>query len=335
MKVITCASYIATGSSAVTDFFSEFDNCYCKGDFEFRFIFDPNGIRDLEYKLIEMNDRHNSGYAIKNYLKYAKYLNGDLFIKGYKHYMGDAFMKYTKEYVNNITELKTECWWLYDTIDKGKLFHYLNGGFRKLTHLFTKTYGTNLLKLFHSQSYYSAIDKETFYKYTKDYINKILVSLNENNSEYFMIDQLLPASNIDSYLNYFDDIKVIVSERDPRDVYLFEKVEFRSGIIPASNVHDFCEWFRIIRKHRKREIYDTSKVLLVHFEDWIYNYEETSKKVMEFVGINPENHIAPKTYLNPEISIKNTNLKVKYTRYNDDIKYIEEHLAEYLYDFPV
>ncbi len=335
MKIITCASYIATGSSAVTDFFSEFDNCYCADDYEFRFIFDPNGIRDLEYKLIEMNDRHNSGYAIKKYFEYAKYLNGDLFIKGYKYYMGDAFMKYTKEYVNNITELKTDCWWLYDTIDKGKLFHYLNGAVHKLTSCFTKAYGTNLLKLFHTQSYYSAIDKETFYKYTKEYIGKILNCLNKNNSEYLMVDQLLPASNISSYMNYFDDIKVIVSERDPRDVYLFEKVELRSGIIPAKNVHDFCEWYRIIREHRKREVYDVEKVFLVHFEDWIYNYEETGKKIMEFVGIDPKRHTAPKTHLNPEISIKNTNLKVKYPQYKDDIKYIEEHLTEYLYDFPV
>ncbi len=334
MKIITCASYIGTGSTAVTDFFSEFDNCYCTGEYEFRFIFDPNGIRDLEYKLIEMNDRHNSGYAIKKYLEYAKYLNGDLLIKGYRHYMGDAFMKYTKEYVSNITELKTESWWLYDNIDRGKLFHYLNGGLHKLTQLFSKTYGTNLLKLFHVQAYYSAISKETFYKYTKEYIYKILKCLNKNNSEYLMVDQLLPAANISSYFNYFDDIKVIVSERDPRDLYLSEKEKYRDGIIPARNVHDFCEWYRIIRKHRKREVYDADKVLLIHFEDWIYNYEATSKKVMEFIGIDPKHHIAPKTHLNPEISIENTNLKMKYPRYRDDIRYIEEHLREYLYEFP-
>ena len=290
MKIITCASYVATGSSAISDFFSEFSNCYCPGDAEIRFIFDPDGIRDLEYKIVEMNDRHNSGHAIKKYMKLAKYLNGTFCIKGYRHYMGDDFMKYTREYVDNITELKTTAWWNQEIVERGNIFHFFNGGLRRLTSLFTRTYGINLLKLFRIKSYFSAIDKETFYKYTKEYISKILTCMNKNNSEYLMVDQLLPASNVSSYFPYFDDnIKVIISERDPRDLYLFEKVEFRSGIIPANTVQEFCEWYRIIRKHRKKEIYDPDKVYL----------EE------------------------------------KYPKYKDDVRYIEEHLKEYLYDFPV
>ena len=335
MKIITCASYCATGSSAVTDFFSEFDNCACAGDFEFRFIHDPNCIRDLEYNLIENNNRHNTSHAIKKYLNYAKYVNGNLLIKGYKHYMGDAFMKYTNEYIDNITELKTEAWWHYDVIEKGRLFQYVNGIVRRFMKLFSKRLGGGLLKMFHTQSYYSAIEKETFYKYTKEYIYKIISCLNKDNLEYLMIDQLLPPSNINDYLNYFDDIKVIVSERDPRDIYLYEKVEYRSGIMPTRSVHDFCEWYRIIRQHRRKEIYDENKVCIIHFEDWIYNYEATRERLMRFVGVDSTHHTMPKTYLDPRISIKNTNLQAKYPQYKDDIKYIEENLKEYLYDFPI
>ena len=51
------------------------------GDYEFRFVQDPDGICDLEYNLVLNNHRHNSGYAIKRYEKNVKYLSGGRFIK--------------------------------------------------------------------------------------------------------------------------------------------------------------------------------------------------------------------------------------------------------------
>ena len=52
MKIITCAGYYGTGSSAVTDILGEFDNIHFMGDYEFRFIQDPGGIADLEYNIV-------------------------------------------------------------------------------------------------------------------------------------------------------------------------------------------------------------------------------------------------------------------------------------------
>ncbi|MBF1106621.1 MAG: hypothetical protein HXL52_06645, partial [Solobacterium sp.] len=53
MKIISCASYYGTGSSAITDFLSEFDNICSMTNYEFRFVQDPDGISDLEYNLVE------------------------------------------------------------------------------------------------------------------------------------------------------------------------------------------------------------------------------------------------------------------------------------------
>lgn len=44
MKIITCASYYNTGSSPVTNFFSEFDNIKSLGETEFRVLQDPDGV---------------------------------------------------------------------------------------------------------------------------------------------------------------------------------------------------------------------------------------------------------------------------------------------------
>ena len=71
----------------------------------------------------------------------------------------------------------------------------------------------------------------------------------------------------------------------------------------------------------------------INFEDMIYNYEVMSEKILDFCNIARENHIKPKTLFNPEKSIKNTQVFKKFTKYADDVKYIEEELKDYLYDF--
>ena len=60
MKVISCASYYGTGSSAITDYVSEFDGVFSMTNEEFRFIQDPDGIDDLEFHLVENHNRHNA-----------------------------------------------------------------------------------------------------------------------------------------------------------------------------------------------------------------------------------------------------------------------------------
>jgi len=68
MKKITCVSYHATGSSAIDDFFKEFDNCTSgPSDYEARLLQDPDGISDLEYNLVENPHRLNSGFALKRF----------------------------------------------------------------------------------------------------------------------------------------------------------------------------------------------------------------------------------------------------------------------------
>ena len=52
MKVISCASFRNTGSSAVTDLISEYDSVHSLTRYEFRFVHDTDGIMDLEYNLI-------------------------------------------------------------------------------------------------------------------------------------------------------------------------------------------------------------------------------------------------------------------------------------------
>ena len=142
---------------------------------------------------------------------------------------------------------------------------------------------------------------------------------------------MVPPTNVSRYTRYFNDVKVIVVDRDPRDIYLLEKVRWQWGVIPVATPEEFVTWFKITRKNKDKD--DASKVFRLKFEDLVYNYEETKDKLISFVGVPKERHTRPRSIFNPDISIKNTNMKMKISGYEMDIKYIEEHLSEYLFDF--
>ena len=100
-KIITCASYHGSGSSAISDLLKEFNNCHSCGDYEFRFIQDPYGISDLEFHLVENNHRLNSGYFLKKFKKKIDFLSGNRFFRRYEKYFNNKFKIYSYLYINN------------------------------------------------------------------------------------------------------------------------------------------------------------------------------------------------------------------------------------------
>ena len=330
MKIITCAGYFNTGSSAITDFFTEFDNCKSLGIAEIRILQDPDGVSSLEYNIIEHPHRHNTSHAIKRFIKLAKFENGNALSKRYRKLFGNNFMEYTNEYISDIVSLKAPGTWRYDAIEKGDFFYMIDALFRTIV---MKTFHRrlSLLNLTGEQCYYSNITKEEFYRFTKKYMNNLLSSASPENTEYIMVDQLVPPNNIDRYCNYVNDLFVIVSERDPRDLYINE-VEIPCGVIPIDSIEHFCEWYKITRTHRKNEEFKGNSMFL-YFEDWIYKYDETSKRIEEFVGLDEKHHTKKKHKLNPEVSIKNTRMWLRHPECKKEIAYIEKELEEYLYDY--
>ena len=70
----------------------------------------------------------------------------------------------------------------------------------------------------------------------------------------------------------------------------------------------------------------------IQFEDLIYRYDEMVSKIEEFIGLSAKDHEFPFRGMNPKRSVYNTWLFKNYP-YTDEIKYIEENLNEYIYDF--
>ena len=333
MRIITCASYYGSGSSAITDFVSEFENVHSFTDEEFRFVQDPDGISDLEYNLVENFNRHNSGHALKRYRKLIDFHAGNMFSKKYEKFFNGKWKEYSEEYVESLTDFKYNGWWQYDLLDKGNFYYFRKRVLNKLLQMtFWKNQPERTLNTMKKEiTYCSHPSEDKFLQCTRAYISKLFASVSED-CDVVMVDQIVPPTNLNRYLRYFDDIKVCVVDRDPRDIYILEKYVWRDGIIP-NDVSTFCKWYRYTRSHREFEKLDNQRVMYVQFEDLIYKYEQTTGLVSNWLNLDITKS-KPQTRFIPDKSIKNTQTWKMYPQARKDINKIEKELKEYLYNFP-
>lgn len=331
MKIITCASYFGSGSSALTDLVSEYSSVHANDDFEFRFIHDPDGISDLEYHLVENHNRECSGYALKRFIKVSNFNSGTWFNKKYEKYFHGKYKEYTKEYVNDLLDFSYKGFWVYDVAANGKFKYYCRAFINKFFIKFNMEKPQIMRK---EITYCSHPSEEKFLDATRKYTSKLLNYLNNDNKPFLVIDQILPSSNIERCMRYFDDeIFTFVFDRDPRDVYILTKTVWKyDHIFPHNSVETFCKWFDYARKSAKEKSKD-KHVIYLNFEDLIFKYEETVKMIETTVGLDNKDHVNQFSRLNPKRSVVNTQIWKRYPKYKNDIAYIEEHLKEYLYDF--
>jgi hypothetical protein len=335
MRIISCAGYYGTGSSAITDYLSQFNHCHSMTTYEFRFVQDPDGISDLEFNLVQCHNRHNSGHALKRYRKMVDYYAGSKIIKKYESFFDNQWKKISYEYIDELTDFKFRGYWYYDVKEKGNLFYFYK---RLINKILKKTIwrnekDRNLNEMPKEITLCSRPSEEKFLDCTRRYIDSLFAIPNKENKPNIIVDQIVPPSNLERFLRYFNDIKVFVVERDPRDVYLLAKYVWKIHIIPTENEIIFCKWYKYTRAHREIEIYNKEKVMFLYFEDLIYKYEETTMKIREFLGFKEENHVLSKTYLDPLKSIKNTKLWENIKGHEEEVKYIEKTLKPYIYDY--
>lgn len=332
MKLITTTGYGATGSSVITDLLQEFSCVESKGEHEFRFLFDVHGVRELEVVLFQLNNRQNIDYYIKAFKKYIKYIDKSITTRYYKDSFNGKFKRISDDFINSIIDVKWQGYWHKDVMDENiikKFFYYLERFIQKKIFK-EKDTGARYYKK--TMYYANPISHEEFLKKVKNYINELIKVMNTK-KEFMVLDQLVPPENTSEFLKYFDDLKIIIVDRDPRDHYLLEKYEYGETWVPFQDVKTYVKWYKLIRSHRKKEIIVEDSVMFVNFEDFIYDYEKTVEKVVLFCGIDKLQWTQKRKYFNPSISIKNTRKWLSYPQAKEDIDYIEKHLSEYLINY--
>lgn len=334
-KIIVPTGYMGSGSSAITGLISEFKNCQNEyNSYEYVMLHMPNGLFDLEDKLLNGNNALRSDEAIRSFEKSMNelYKKKYWWVGNYQKIIGKEFKKLTDEYLKNIEEFNySGYWYMHEKVDFKMFLKLL---IRKPFKILMPYKNYKKITKYKDGMRISFIESEKFYKLSNKYIYDIIEVIGKG-KENIILDQFLLPYNLFRIDNYFkDELKVVVVERDPRDVFILNKYiwqEKNIGVPFPLEVNEFCEFYDKMRKSEKKS--NSKKILRIKFEDLIYNYDKTLKTIMKFMEFNESDHIYKYKKFNPEISIKNTQLFRK-KEYSKEIDIICKKLNKYLYSFP-
>lgn len=331
--IIGICGYGYTGSGAILDLLKEYDGfSQLNDDYEFVLPYYPDGLINLENNLIRFPSRFmSSDIAIMRFEKFIKKYSKSG--RTVKRVTKNSLIRLSKNYIESISQVVWNGHWLFDYYEyQGNVFgRFWSRTKRTVQRFFDRhNVGINLIKRRKMSLCYS---EELFFNETKKYINSIIDIMFPEKKERIILNQPFPANYPSMVFKYFDDPKAIIVDRDPRDVYILAKKSLKSSSawIPTDNVKDFVEYYKAMHC-RYSEEKKNNNVLLIRFEDLIYNYEMTIKEIEKLIG--PLGNKKNISFFDPAISINNTQLFLKYTELSSDINVIEKELKEYLYPFP-
>ena len=336
-KKILTTGYMGSGSSAVTDLLSEYDDIRCpNGSFEYIFLHCPNGVFDLEDKLLVGNNAYRSDEAIHMFMKTMKalYKKDGHWTGNYRNLLSQDFMQYCNDFIESLSPFRfNNVIWYYQQIPinirmKSRLL---------LMRVFWKL-SNGKIRLQRPVSYMDTVfafpSEEQFYTAARAFLDRVFYDLGIKESS-IVLDQLLLPQNLNRIDRYFDEnTRVIIVERDPRDVYLLNKLVWasRDEMVPLpTEEKEFCSMYRKILEMGQ---YDDNRVLRIHFEDLVYHYDSTIKQIELFVGTSELAHNKKCAKFNPKRSIYNTQLFTQERFSNESVSIIERELRDFLYPFP-
>ena len=334
-----------SGAGALEDLLREYDDLrflavdWKKHDWEFTILWEADGIYDLEHKLCFKHCRcGDSSTAIKRFLRLVDAQNRTPFLH-YDEQFNGKYYQICQRYIDDLVQFRF----------KGRTFEEVmfpdlkERVLSRYNHIVKLLLGNHYVKnLFHCDlsQFLSHPNKNTitvsynpdhFLERTQQFMDELLSFSRSDRSYPLVTDQLFPPDCPKLFFKYVNEpIKCMIVRRDPRDMYLLAKQTYHSEIpIPVENVDDFILYYKKIIQDTKLQ--DDDSVLSINYEDIIYQYEQTKKKVEAFVGI--KDHARKFEFFSPQQSINNTQLYNLYDDYKDDIKKIESMLPESLYPF--
>lgn len=335
-QLVIPTGYMGSGSSALTDILSEFDSFHNpNGSFEYVFLHCPDGVFDLEDKLLLGNNALRSDEALHSFSKKMKMLYDVPFWwpGNYKKFLSENFLEITNAYIESLVDFESDNFWYHQ--EKHGLAAFPKLAFNKVIRTLTRNNITPLKPLYYKGMILSFPTPDVFYEKSRQYIEQVLQELVQPEKG-LIVDQLILPHNAWRIDNYFDGYaECFIVDRDPRDTfilnkYLWEKRYGTRGTAYPTDVHVFCTYYK---KIRGSEIPSTSThVHRIHFEDLIYRYDETIDILCRILKLNKT---AQRQYskFNPRKSIHNTQLFLNPT-YKDETLIIERELEEYLYSHP-
>lgn len=324
LKYIGVAGFGWSGSGAVVDLLKEYKGLI-EPNVEFRLLKDPYCIYDLYNSIVIKADPLNYDIAIRDFIWYVNKLmykasKWNLRVGlDYESSFGKDFVKKSIEYINALTDFTYEGhWWMFEFKDNKYEFFL-----RKLKkHLYGK-HPTEAM-------YFSSPSKEKFLLETKKYIDGLFSIYAKDDTKAIILDQGVSTQNYENERIFIGNSKVIIVDRDPRDIYTdlcTGRFLIGSDLADSHDVSKFALWHKGYRRNIEKIRTDKS-ILYLKFEDLIRNYEETINMIENYLGLSSQDHIHKREYFVPEKSAKNIGLWREYLT-EQEKKQFDDLLADY------
>lgn len=341
---IAITGYYGTGSSAVLNLLEEYSTAGTGISYEYNHGYEhvpfyvPGGLFDLEWKLLYCNNVHRSTEAIETFSKAMKRLEKNFVAFGsYRKMYGNAFAGLTDQFLKEITDFRrnTCSYSDYELVSSWK--YYCRDLVKKFLRMeIYGNFGTRIRRNLR-ECPISFVSEEEFFQAARSYVAGYLEMVGPKDKKDWLFDHLLFPQDAIRVEKYFpEDFRLIIVDRDIRDMFVLNKyiwkgMGFTSSVYPE-DPKEFARFWKRMRATEKRV--ESDRVLYVQFEDLIYRYEETVKKIEAFTGLKAEDHLNPKTRLVPEKSIENTQNFRMHPEWEKECRIFKELVPEAVYSFP-
>lgn len=335
LKYIAIAGFSASGSSAVVDLLKEYRDVF-ECDAEIRIIQDPYGIRQLERNLVDDWNYLTSSAAVDDFLTMASRCarsGGGRFPfsrcgLSYSKTINKDFMKITEEYIRDLSEFSYYGDYYYLKFKKTYPRYVFDRCVMGIDRAIKKRW---LSRRVGKKLYFASPSKERFQSATKRYFDKLFSNYDVSQKDcYIILDQAVSVNDTDAIYRYFNNGKLIIVDRDPRDMYIDDIVTWGGGFLQDMASKEMGYQYVLKHKTMHSRITPNSNTLYIRFEDLVLNYKKTVEKIESFVGLSSDTHIKMHEFLKPEISSKHVGIwREHYNHFSAAIDIIETELRDY------
>ena len=342
MKTVLYSGYANSGGTIIGLIFEEIEHAVVL-PMEFRLLKERYGICELEDALFKSKDPEIIDLALKDFRwlskQYATSI-GRFNRAGYSYdsRSGNTFTAATEIYINSLIDFNyPKSWHFYDF---------------KLNY-FKLLFQRSIKKIFKNSDYakkpahLAYPERSVFLRNTQDYLETILKgflrqqindqNLTRRNDSFIVLPKSIPLYSelaVKQIVRYFDDCKIILIDRDPRDIFL-EVIKGKQRYLPETNnlvekAKGFITYFKAVRADQDG-VRSHPSVLLLQFENVVLDYNRSIEKIYRFLEISPHEHTKKGSLFRPKESKKNIGLWKDSQESQAAIKLIESELKEYLF----
>ncbi len=327
MRVLDLSGFMFSGKAAVHDFLSEIDGIWTPGNRdEFDLLRVKDGVADLENAITSWSPIR-ADEAARRFLKLVKKMTRSnagirrLFVPGFDYGVRyPNLLEASNKLVRSITKAEWPMYWPFHLLEMTPVEI---AWFKVKRKLLGKT----------DNIHYRLISGDKFIALLRDFLDEVL-SYGIDTSRYstIVVNNAFEPFDPVRFINYFNDSRCIIVDRDPRDIYATANLysagfNDQSGlynrIAGAFDAETFINRIRVYRSNISRAKSD--RVLRINFEDIVNNYESTSKSIYDFLGVRPSDHVRKFSKFNPTVSKANVGVW-RQLEDQDSIKLIESAL---------